>query len=159
MSKQIAWAGIDPGLTGCACLVTTDRIWFHDYESESKAISKLSEWIDVCNVKFLLEKQFDVRKKGFNVSGKLLINYGFWRGVMTCMNCNWFEKAPQAWQKIIPDRAKDWKDKKARSLYWAKKFYPAVNSVLNYKKHHNRADALLMAHYVRETDLFNGKLR
>ncbi len=159
MSKDIAWCGIDPGVSGCACLVTTDRIWFHDFVDEKKALAKVTQWVDACNVKFFLERQVDVRKKGFSVSGKLLINYGFWRGLLTGLNCNWFEKMPRTWQRIFPDKGSDWKDSKARSLYWAKKFYPAVESVLHLKKFHNRADALLMAHYVRKTDLFDGKLR
>lgn len=158
MAKQIAWAGIDPGVSGCACMVTTDRIWFHDFEDEKKALSKIAAWSDICNVKFLLERQVDVRKKGFNVSGTLLINYGFWRGLLIGLNCNWFEKMPRTWQKILPDRGKDWKDSKKRSLYWAKKLYPVAEPVLNLKKYHNRADALLMAHFVRQTDLFNGQL-
>ena len=155
--KQIAWAGIDPGLTGCACLITSDRIWFHDFVDEQKALSKIAGWAEMCNVKFLLERQVDVRKKGFSVSGKLLINYGFWRGLLVGLNCNWFERMPRTWQKILPDRGKDWRDTKNRSLYWAKKFYPAASGALSLKANHNRADALLMAHYVRNTE--GGKCR
>jgi hypothetical protein len=67
MPKQKAWGGIDPGLSGCACLLTPDRIWFHDFESEKMAVAKIEQWTEAFNVKFLLEKQVDVRtKKAFN---------------------------------------------------------------------------------------------
>ena len=153
MPKQKAWGGIDPGLSGCACLLTPDRIWFHDFESEKMAVAKIEQWTEACNVKFLLEKQVDVRTKKFSVSGKLLINYGFWRGLLTGLNCNFMERMPRTWQKIIPADKQKGEDTKDRALFWAKKFYPAASGFLLLKKNHNRADALLMAHFIREIEI------
>ena len=153
MPKQKAWGGIDPGVSGCACLLTTDRIWFHDFQSEEMAAAKIEQWNDACNVKFLLERQVDVRTKKFSVSGKLLINYGFWRGLLTGLNCNWFERMPRTWQKVILSKKLKGEDTKDRALVWAKKFYPSCSNALDMKKHHNRADALLMAHFVRQTEI------
>jgi hypothetical protein len=153
MPKQKAWGGIDPGLSGCACLLTPDRIWFHDFESEKMAVAKIEQWMEAFNVKFLLEKQVDVRTKKFSVSGKLLINYGFWRGLLTGLNCNFMERMPRTWQKIIPADKQKGEDTKDRALFWAKKFYPAASGFLLLKKNHNRADALLMAHFIREIEI------
>ena len=169
MSKKIAWGGIDPGMTGCACLLTSDKIIFHDFnievgsdngitkenyqaKCEDKAAAVIDQWHHGFNVKFLIEKQFDVRKKGFNVSGKLLINYGFWRGVLSSFNCNWQGKTAQQWQKVMPGKKQKGEDTKDRVLFYARQFYPAAGGCLALKKNHNRADALLMAHYIRETD-------
>lgn len=153
MPKKTAWGGIDPGLTGCACLLTSSKIWFHDFVNEHKAAALIDRWHHEYRVKFLLEKQVDVRKPGFNVSGKLLINYGFWRGCMFSFDCNFVEMTPRQWQKIMPGKRKTKETTKERALFYAAKYYPAVHPNLNLKKHHNRADALLMAHYLRQIEI------
>jgi hypothetical protein len=155
MPKKMAWSGIDPGVSGCACLLTTDQIWFHDFISEEVAAEKIDEWNYYFNVKYLLEKQVDVRKKGFNVSGKLLINYGFWRGLLVSNSCNWKTLSPNQWQMIMPGKKHKGEDTKDRSLFYAKKYYPSASLKLCLKKNHNRADALLMAHYMRETEFLS----
>jgi len=153
MPKKIAWGGIDPGQSGCACLLTESEIRFHDWYSEARAVDKIDEWQHSFRVKFLLEKQFDVRKKGFNVRGKLLINYGFWVGVLMGLNCSFIEKASRSWQVIIPVKAVKGEDTKTRSLKWANEFYPAAAGMLSRKKDNGRADALLMAHYLRQNEI------
>jgi hypothetical protein len=153
MTKTIAWGGIDPGLSGCACLLTSNKINFYDFESEVKAANKIDEWHHSFDAKFLVEQQFDVRKPGFNVSGKLLVNYGFWRGVLIGLNCKFIIRAPKTWQTIMPGKPKKTEDPKARALKWARKYYPAAGDMLSLKKHHNRADALLMAHYLRQVEM------
>ena len=153
MAKKIAWGGIDPGLSGCACLLTTDKIWFHDFISEEKASAILDQWQHEFRVKFLLEKQVDVRKPGFNVKGKLLINYGFWRGCLYSYNCNFVTLTAQQWQKVMPGKRQKSETTKDRALMYAIKYYPAASGMLDKKKDHNRADALLMAHYLRQIEI------
>lgn len=153
MPNKIAWGGIDPGLSGCACLMTESEIHFHDFTDEKAAAAKIDQWHHDFRVWFLLEKQVDVRKPGFNVSGKLLINYGFWKGVLIGLNCNFYEKMPKQWRMIMPGKKLNGEDTKDMSLRWARKFYPACEKALSLKKYHNRADALLMSHFIRETEI------
>ena len=162
MPKQLAWAGIDPGVSGCACLITSEKIWFHDYVDDRKASDIIDQWHHEFKVKFCLEKVSMIRvpatvnkdgkksKPFFGTSPKLIANYGMWRGFLIAFNCNYVEKTPNQWQKVMPGKARKGEDKKDRSLHYARKYYPAAASILARKKDNNRADALLIAHYVRQ---------
>lgn len=153
MPKKIAWGGIDPGLHGQVCLLTENEIHFYEWKSESKSSNIIEQLHNQFNVKFCLEQIDDVRKPGFNVPGKLLVNYGFWRGVLVSHHCNFVSKTPKQWQTIMPDSRKKWGGVKDRSLFWAKKFYPELCNIFLLKKDHDRSDPLLMAHFLRQTEI------
>ena len=153
MPKKIAWGGIDPGQKGQVCLLTENEIRFYKWHGETRSAHNLEKRNQEFNIKFCLEQIDDVRKPGFNVPGKLLVNYGFWRGVLTSNHCNWVSKTPRQWQTIMPDSSKKWKCKKDRSLFWAKEFYPVIKGILIQKKDHDRSDPLLMAHFLRQTEI------
>ena len=72
---------------------------------------------------------------------------------MVAFNCNFIVKTPMQWQKIMPGKRKRTETTKDRSLNFARKFYPAAAGLLARKKDNNRADALLMAHYIRQTEM------
>ena len=152
MPKEIAWGGIDPGKSGCACLLTNEKIWFHDFVSEQKAAEIIDQWNHDYRVRFLLEKVQVIRKKEFLGGFQILEHYGFWRGVLVAFNCNFIVKTPLQWQKVMPGKRKRTETTKDRSLNFARKFYPAAAGLLARKKDNNRADALLMAHYIRQTE-------
>lgn len=173
MAKRLAWCGIDPGVSGCLCLLTSDSIHFHDIESDEKSAANIDKWRHEFNVKFMIEKQSLVRiepsynakkkkhTKGFVGGVKLIDSYAFFRGVLVALNCSWYEKTARQWMKIIPGKLtkpeiKKVGDKgramKERSRLHAVRLYPAAERALARKKDHNRAEALLMAHYVRETE-------
>ena len=174
MSKDNAWCGIDPGVSGCLCLLTPVSIHFHDIVSDEKTAETVDKWRHEYNVKFIIEKQSLVRipakinhKTGKRVEGfvggvKLIDSYAFIRGVLVALNCNWYEKTARQWHKIIPATLTKQEilkvgDKKRamkkRSREYAISLYPAVQKALARVKDHDRAEALLMAHYVRETEL------
>jgi hypothetical protein len=177
LAKDIAWGGIDPGVDGCACLLTKDIIWLHDFDlvretldddrhaisCELKAADLIEQWHAEYQVRFMLEKISVVKipdytnKAGKKIRGytggtKLLRSYGFWRGVLTSNRCNWTERTPAQWRKVMPGKKPkniDWKD---HALFYAKYFYPVAGGKLARKKDHTRAEALLMAHCLRQTE-------
>ena len=158
MARTIAWAGIDPGLSGCACLLTPEKIHFHDFISEEKAAAIIDQWKYYYRVKFILEKVQVIRiprkgKSDFMGGFKILEHFGFWRGVLVAFECNFIVKTPGQWQKIMPGKRAKTETTKDRALSWARKFYPAAEDMLSRKKDNNRADALLMAHYLRQIEI------
>jgi hypothetical protein len=157
MAKTIAWGGIDPGQSGCACLLTPQKIHFHDFVSEQKAAAIIDQWKYYYRVKFLLEKVQVIRiprkdKSDFMGGLSIIEHFGFWRGVLVAFECNFIVLTPGQWQKIMPGKRKKTETTKDRSLMWARKFYPAAGDMLSRKKDNNRADALLMAHYLRQVE-------
>jgi hypothetical protein len=173
MSKKNGWGGIDPGVSGCLCLLTPGSIHFHDIVSDEKTAATLDQWHHEHNVKFMIEKQSLVRippkiKKSGEMGGgfvggvKLIDSYAFIRGVLVALNCNWYGKTARQWHGIIPGKLTKQEILKAgdrgramkiRSREYAKRLYPAAGKALARVMDHDRAEALLMAHYVRETEL------
>jgi len=92
-------------------------------------------------------------KKDYMGGFEILEHYGFWRGILVALHCNFIVKTPLQWQKIMPGKRKRTESTKDRSLSWARKFYPAAGDMLSRKKDNNRADALLMAHYMRQVEV------
>jgi crossover junction endodeoxyribonuclease RuvC len=71
---------------------------------------------------------------------------GLWEGILTALNIP-FQKIPsQRWKKVLLDGLPK---VKGSSIIVAKRLFPGVS--LDRKKDHGRADALLIAEYLRRT--------
>ena len=144
---QRAYLGIDPGTKGAACLLTCDRIWFHDFDTVSKAADVLKIWVAECSIHACVERLSHQPFKGPLATFKLAQNYGQWEALLVANYIAYDLVAPQTWQAaMIPSGMKKViKSTKERSIKTAQQFYPAIKNKLYLSKHHNRAEALLLA--------------
>lgn len=146
-----AWLGIDPGQTGCACLLTNGRIWFHDFLSISKANDMLCMWSNQTYIHACLEKVHSMPRDGHVGAFKFGANYGAWEALLISNHIEYDLVSPQKWKNaMIPSgMRKIIKDKKEQSLKTVYLFYPELKTKLYLKKHHNRAEALLLATFIK----------
>ncbi|MFM6207166.1 hypothetical protein, partial [Planktothrix sp.] len=78
------------------------------------------------------------------------LGYGVWLGIVAALNVPIEFVTPQAWKKYYslgPD--------KEASRVKALQLFPSQASELKLKKHHGRAEALLLAEYLRRKLLVN----
>lgn len=134
------YAGIDPGKTGALALLSEDGK-FYSVTDFSESFSFLEQHKEL--IKFLyLERVHSMPGQGVSSTFLFGENFGWWQGVLQAMKIPFETKLPQAWQKGF-DIKKSKSDAKP-SLEIARRLFP--EAPLNLKKHHNRADALLIAY-------------
>lgn len=146
-----SYLGIDPGKTGAACLVLNEKeVIFHDFENEHKSV----EFIEKCKMhsglQACIEAVHSMPKNGSIASFKLGFNYGLWCGILAASGVEFETVSPQKWQKsMIPEFIRrDEKNNKRRSIKSAHFYYPDINKKIYLMKHHNRAEAFLLALYI-----------
>lgn len=141
------WIGIDPGVAGAIAFLTNgaDAAVF-DYTHED-AIVFLREVAESGeDAKAMIEKQWS-RKSDSTRVGVLLQNYGEWIGRLDAFQIPYEVVAARTWQKaMLPDNGVAIK---TNSLQTANKKFPRISESLSLVKHHNRADALLIAAYCK----------
>jgi crossover junction endodeoxyribonuclease RuvC len=75
--------------------------------------------------------------------------YGIWLGILSALSIPFEEVHPLTWKKtMMADMGKD----KDASRVKAMQLYPDTAANLTLKKHHGRADALLLAEFGRRTE-------
>lgn len=152
--------GIDPGLTGCAVLLSEKRIEFYDFVDAADAVRQLEEWLmkfkvlgamlENPNVRVTPQKnKHDPDAPARLVSSKFIKNIGMWEGILAALYIKHRLIAPQSWQAKMVPKMPDIKDTKKRSLITAREMFPAAERLLNQRQYNNRADALLIAAYCR----------
>jgi len=72
--------------------------------------------------------------------------YGVWQGILAGLQIPFDLVAPQTWKKHT---MRDCSKEKGASMVKALQLYPQAD--IRLKKHHGRADALLIAEYLRRT--------
>lgn len=134
------YAGIDPGKEGAIALLDSNGN-FVELADYSEALGFLEKHKN--DIKFVyLERVHSMPKQGVSSTFNFGENYGWWQGVLQGLKIPFETKPPQEWQKGF-DIKKSKSDAKP-SLEIARKTFP--KAPLNLKKHHNRADALLIAY-------------
>jgi hypothetical protein len=145
------WLGIDPGQTGALAILGDVKMVF-DYEDPSwidylETIAQLyHHGYDDVDVKAAIEKVSSMPKQGVASSFKFGTNYGIWQGILKAFQIPYIFVTPQKWQKGVFDSMPRG-DRKAMSLDLARRIFPWAQ--LNLKKHHSRADALLIAYWLK----------
>lgn len=147
------WIGIDPGATGALAMIREDgQVMIEDWPGDERALSNLVQSIEydvrVCGV--VIEAQQSMPGQGVSSTFKLGLNYGMW--LMACASVEWpLEVArPAEWKRGLGYPAKDKKASKEHSLTLARRLYPQAAGYLSRKMDHNRAEALLLAHFAKE---------
>lgn len=146
------YMGIDPGKTGAVAMITVRPDMapvyeVHDLIQNDQNILPvlLSHAVQTRSYKCLLEEIEHNNRWGTFVATKYGAEHGYVRGVLDC----------NPWVQYSVIRANKWKPHfglgrdKDKSLELARILLP---DHLTRKKDHNRAEAILIAEYLRETD-------
>ena len=148
------WIGVDPGLRSGA-IASIDHngkfIYAYDIPSEGDKINAnaLKELIFKLTVKgdayAICIEHVGVRPgQGISSSGKFMRAFGAIEAVSQLCSNRVEMVLPQVWKKALGLKAD-----KEESLIMARQLFP--DALLNLKKHHGKAEALLIAEYARRT--------
>jgi len=145
-----AWLGVDPGKTGAVALLGDDgSVLVEDFSDVYGMAFTLREWMAMCNIVAAgVEKVASRPGQGVVSTFNFGMNVGTWHGLLAANAIALHTPTPRTWQQKYLSKA-DGPDTKAASLAVARRLYPTAD--LRFKKHHNRADALLIATWVRDT--------
>ncbi len=152
--------GIDPGKTGAIAAIGSNgevQIW--DYPGDETSVivllNDLKEWGNPYMV--VLEMQQAMPKQGVSSAFDLGVNFGGWR--MAIAAFGWPHRFVRSaeWKKNLGypakvpgmDAAKRKKILKEHSLTLARQMYPQAVELMTRVKDHDRAEALLLAHYAK----------
>jgi len=154
------YIGIDPGQTGAMAIISEAvKVWdFDDFEC-IKWLKAISDQIirglsqDDVEAKAVIEKVNAMPKQGVSSTFKFGQNFGQWIGRLEALCIPFDYVTPAKWRKEIFDSMPKG-DTKAMSLDRARRLFPSMVPMLNRKKDHGRAEALLLAEYCRRMDLW-----
>jgi hypothetical protein len=151
MSEKI-FVGIDPGTSknapGAIAFLCGEDYCVYDWCNQSEAIAvlkRIKKTADKCGMIIAIEKVHSAPGQGISSSFKFGENFGFWQGISMMTGWPVVLVSPQTWQKgLVP---KSTPANRKPSLDVARRLFPKAD--LKYKKNHGRADALLIADWVR----------
>ena len=146
------YIGIDPGATGAMAVFYSGDIEGSVFDFEDPKGLEHLRWIKTFELPSLLaaiEKVHSMPKQGVASSFKFGTNFGIWQGRLQALEIPYIFVTPQKWQKVVFDSMTKG-DRKAMSLDLARRLYLWAD--LRLKKHHGRAEALLIARYLQITE-------
>jgi hypothetical protein len=144
--------GIDPGLSGAVAIISPRGAKV--YDTPVIQVGKKRE-LDVSAMALLLEPFRDepcvvglewvhsMPKQGVASTFSFGAGFGMWRGIIAAMGLSCELIRPQAWQKVMLE---GYAKGKGSSISKAKSLFPGLEIA---KKHDGRADALLIASFVK----------
>lgn len=160
--------GIDPGLFGAIAVIYPPvhyigapeknyEVRFYDTPIVKVGDKNFIDGAAAADHLFQLEPDLIVLEKihaipGQNMSSSAMFNfgmgYGIWLGIIAAYQYKHMLVAPVTWKKkMMPDMGKEKDASRVRAL----QIFPRCAEDLKLKKHHGRADALLLAEYGRLT--------
>jgi crossover junction endodeoxyribonuclease RuvC len=151
------YVGIDPGRSGAIAVLYPDGAadaW--DMPGDEREIADCLRDISILaaladqKVMAALEKVGAMPGQGVTSMFTFGQSVGVIKGCLAALRIPMLLVTPQRWQKIVFDSAAKPTDRKAASLYLARRMFPTVK--LNLKKDHGKADALLIATWLKRTD-------
>ena len=150
MDKEAFW-GFDPGPKSgaIACLYgNLVSVWDMPDHRWMEAMLPVRD-TSIC----LIEKQQAFPKQGASSGFKLGENYGYIQGILLGLGVPFDIVAPREWKNAMGlGRIKDLKERKERSREMARRLFPQVAGELARIKDHGRAEALLLAEYLRRRE-------
>lgn len=172
---QSIFLGIDPGLTGALAVLSDDLKIIKFYDTPVLVVmsaKKKRQQMNAPMIRIMFEEIRSVYgsdllaviekvsampsthegDKGTGMGATSAFNYGkgvgIWLGLLAGCQIPFEEVHPATWKaSLLRDMGKD----KDASRVKAMNLFPHIASQLQLKKHHGRADALLMAAYMRHT--------
>jgi crossover junction endodeoxyribonuclease RuvC len=152
------YIGIDPGKTGAvAILSNVNTVEFYDCPlikiGKNKTALDFHEMATILDrarygtdALAIIEKVSAMPGQGVTSMFSFGTNFGAWQGILAALQIPYELTTPQAWKKAM--MAGQPKDKDA-SRGVARQLFPLSGDGLKLKKHDGRADALLMAEFLR----------
>jgi crossover junction endodeoxyribonuclease RuvC len=160
------YLGIDPGLDGAVAaisgnpgdlppwIVALDTPTAKDGTKRRYLVADMRQMLvkllggtngaALCDAYAAIERVHSMPKQGVASSFTFGEGFGLWQGVLTGLGIPFDLVTPQRWKKTLLDGASKEKD---ASRIRAQQLFPTVD--LKLKKHHGRADALLIAEWRR----------
>ncbi len=145
--------GIDPGATGAIASLSPTGITFIDCPvikqngktkpNPTLMASELSQLVTLDSI-IIIENVHAMPKQGTVSMFSFGMGYGVWLGIIAALNIPVEFVTPQTWKKYYnlgPD--------KEASRAAALQLFPSQANELKLKKHHGRAEALLLAEFLR----------
>ena len=161
----MVYIGIDPGLDGSIAAITNEDLVIIDTptvkvgnkrQMDAKAAAAIlkslrvpkgnRDWIVSKRPQVIcaLEKVHAVKGNGLVSTWSFAENYGTWKGILAAFSIPHELVTPQAWKKLMLSGGSK---EKGASILRVQQLFPGAD--VHLKKHHGRADALLMAEYIR----------
>ena len=154
MSKTII--GIDPGKSGAVAILTPEQIVFHDCPNlmlGGKQAPDPLGMVDLLrgypNAFIALERVGAMPGQGVVSTFSFGTNYGIWLGAVAALKLPYELISPNVWKKAIGVPVGE----KQGAIAIALRLFPQCAQDLRRKKDHGRADALLLAEYLRRRNL------
>ena len=163
--------GIDPGIYGALAAITDQgKIGVYDFDDVQALIFLQSIRNDKC--KAVIEKIHSMPGQGVSSMFGMGENYGRWIGRLEALGIPYDLVTPQRWRKAMfdsipatvpapPGETPKEKQKRANerskllkelSRERALRLFPEMAEYLKLKKHHGRAEAILLGEYCRRND-------
>lgn len=153
------YVGIDPGLTGALAIIHEDgRIEFHDTpvlslgkrnDHNLAEIVQILQRVDECGPAMAaLERVHAMPQNGTISAFSMGRSMTAWEMGMVALGITYEMIPPQRWKKALMDGQGKEKD---ASRQVAMRLFPSTIPHLSLKRHHGRADALLLAEFLRRT--------
>ena len=178
MSDTTSYIGIDPGITGAIARITDNNISIVDTPTfkiiTGRRRSKKGVMVDKIKSEFNaiemslilkelltdityigLEKVHAMPKQGVTSQFSFGYGLGIWKGIISAIgtekdvNISLTQVPPQTWKKEMMQGMGKEKD---ASVVRALELFPKAQVYFKNKKDHDRADALLIAEYIRRTN-------
>ena len=154
-----AYVGVDPGLSGAIAVLYGDKAEVYDIPTMKKGDGAVKYEIDPSGMhrlllvalgtkphaKAALERVNSMPGQSASSTFSLGDSFGVCRSVLTLSKLPLMYVTPMAWKKYFK-LTKEKEEARAMAI----KLYPDVE--LHLKKHIDRAEALLIATYLKETD-------
>lgn len=147
------FCGIDPGKSGCLCVLTNSTPTFFDWPKDGDIrtyFGEIATHIDGAGIELaILEKVHAMPKQGVTSMFNFGENLGMWKAFLVIMEIPHLIVPPQQWMKGLVTKT-DGPNTKSAVKNVASRMFPKAElhgPKGGYKD--GRGDALLMAHYAR----------
>lgn len=148
------YMGVDAGFTGAWGLIDHngkyqscgDMIHNEKHILSRLVFAEISQAVDKQDLEIILESVHSMPGQGVSSSFKFGMAFGAAIAIIERFNCTWHLVTPQKWKKTL-----QLDSDKNKSLELARELWP--NAPLSRKKDNGRAEALLLAEFLRREQL------
>lgn len=154
MKNHPAIIGIDPGKLGAFCILCNGEVAIYDTpvmndgEKNQYDIRRMNELMKEAkalfpNIRAVIEQVGAMPGQGVTSMFSMGYGLGVWHSLLTANDIPFTRVTPQSWKKEFSLMKKE----KGASILRAQELFPKAD--IRLKKHDGRAEALLMAEYLR----------
>jgi crossover junction endodeoxyribonuclease RuvC len=154
--NPIVAIGIDPGISGAVAVLYADgfsQLFDTPNLDKDYDLAGMADLLrGLTNAPVIIESVHSMPNQGVSSTFKFGRGLGLWEGICAGLKLQVDKASPQRWKKHFPELKgleKPAAKSKAREL--AARLYPNLKASLKLVKNADRAEALLMATYLRDT--------